>query len=285
MNNPLRYTGSMNFRNRSLIFGLALLLLLGGLPACTSKRAIIKAPIKEEGPEYLFSKLKQNELKFNTFEAKFSIEYNQNRTYHDFKGQIRMVKDSLIWISFNQDLGIEIARVMITEDSVKFLDRFNKKYLNTDYNFINNFLNTNIDFGILQSIILGNDFEYYEMVEFKASIDGGLYKLSTSGRSKLKKYVRNVEDAERIFLQNTWLNPENFKIVQVKLKELTKDSKKLTADYSDFMDINGQIFPSEVGYLIEADEAISVEVKYNRITLNEKLRFPFNIPSKYSSAK
>ena len=273
----------MKLRKLPLLFLLAL--LVAGFSACKSKRGIIKAPIKEEGPEYLFSKLKQNELKFNTFEARFSIEYNQNRTYHDFKGQIRMVKDSLIWISFNQDLGIEIARLMITEDSVKFLDRFNKQYLITDYNFINNFLNTNIDFGILQSIILGNDFEYYEMVEFRASIDGGLYRLSTSGRSKLKKYVRNVEDAERIFLQNTWLNPENFKIVQVKMKELTKDSKKLTAEYSEFKDINDQLFPNEVDYLIEADNAISVEVKYNRITLNEKLRFPFNIPSKYTSAK
>lgn len=260
-------------------------MLLAGLSACKSKRGIIKAPIKEEGPEFLFSRLQQNELKFNTFEARFSIEYNQNRTYHDFKGQIRMVKDSLIWISFNQDLGIEIARVMITEDSVKFLDRFNKKYLVTDYNFINNFLNTNIDFGILQSIILGNDFEYYEKAKFKASIDGGLYRLSTSGRSKLKKYVRDIEDAERIFLQDTWLNPENFKIEQVKLKELTRESKKLTANYSDFKDIGGQFFPNHVDYLIEAEEAISVEVKYNRITLNEKLRFPFNIPSKYIPAK
>lgn len=273
----------MNFKQLAFIALLGI--IIGSLPACKSKRSVIKTPIKQEGPEYLFSKLRQNELKFNTFQARFTIEYNQNRTYHDFKGQIRMVKDSVIWISFNQDLGIEIARVMITEDSVKFLDRFNKQYLITDYTFINKFLNTNIDFGILQSIILGNDFEYYEMVEFKASVDGNLYRLSTSGRSKLKKYVRNVEDAERIFLQNTLLNPENFKIVQVKLKELTKDSKKLTADYSNFKDIYGQLFPNEVKYLIEADDAINVKVDYNRITLNESLRFPFNIPSKYTSAK
>lgn len=273
----------MNLRQQAILF--LVILVLGGLSACKSERGIIKAPIKEEGPEYLFSKLRQNELKFNTFDARFTIDYNQGRTYHDFKGQIRMVKDSVIWISFNQDLGIEIARVMITQDSVKFLDRFNKKYLITDYTFINKFLNTNIDFGILQSIILGNDFEYYDMVKFKASIDGGLYKLTTSERSKLKKYVRNVEDADRVFLQSTWLNPDNFKIVQVKMKELTKDSKKLTADYSHFKEIDGQLFPNQVDYLIEADDAISVEVNYNRITLNKKLNFPFNIPSKYSSAK
>jgi hypothetical protein len=272
----------MKFHNPTFIILLAAVII--GLSACKSQRGAIKAPLKEEGPEYLFSKLKEKELKFETFEAKFSIEYKQKRTYHDFKGQIRMVKDSLIWLSFNQDLGIEIARVMITQDSVKFLDRFNKQYLISDYTFINNFLNTNIDFGILQSIILGNDFEYYEMVEFKASVDGNNYKLSTAGRSKLKKYVRNVEDSERIFLQNTWLDPESFKIVQVKLKELTKDSKKLTAEYSHFNALDSQLFPNEIKYLIEADDEISVKVKYNRITLNQDLNFPFNIPSKYTPA-
>lgn len=272
----------MNFRNQAIFIVLAAIIV--SLSACKSKRGIIKSPIKEEGPEYLFAKLKEKELKFKTFEAKFSVEYKQKRTYHDFKGQVRIVKDSVIWLSFNQDLGIEIARVMITEDTVKFLDRFNKQYLISDYTFINNFLNTNIDFGILQSIILGNDFEYYDIVKFKASVDGPHYRLSTTGRSKLKKYVRNADDSERVFLQDTWLDPETFKIIMVKLKELTKDSKKLTAAYSDFEVVDTQLFPNETKYLIEADDEISVKVKYNRITLNKDLRFPFNIPSKYTSA-
>ncbi len=88
------------------------------------------------------------------------------------------------------------------------------------------FLNANIDYEILQSLILGNDFEYYENASFKAAIDGKNYKLSTTGRSKLKKHVRNNDDNTRILLQTIWLNPNTFKINEIKLKELTKDSKK-----------------------------------------------------------
>lgn len=88
----------------------------------------------------------------------------------------------------------------------------NKQYLLTDYNFVDKFLNTNVDFGMLQSIILGNDFEYYEIAEFKATIDGGQYRLSTAGRSKLKKYVRNTSDAQRVLLQSIWLNPRTLKL-------------------------------------------------------------------------
>jgi hypothetical protein len=264
-----------------LLITVAIVALTTG---CKSQRSMIKSPIKEKGPDYLFSKLKENELKFNTFEARFNIDYNENRRFLDFKGQVRIVKDSAIWITFNQDLGIEIARLLITEDSVKFVDRFNKQYLITDYDFINSFLNTNLDFGILQSIMLGNDFEYYEMAKFKASIDGGQYRLTTGGRSKLKKHVRTARDAERVFLQNTWLEPETFKILKIRLKELTRQSKRLTAEYSDFQNIEEQLFPSLINYVIEAEDQINVKVKFNRINLNKKLNFPFKIPESYSSA-
>ncbi len=267
------------------VYLIVLLAIAAGFSACKSERHAIKAPIKEEGPDYLFSKLRSREFKFNTFSAKFNVEYSIDHKRYDFKGQVRIVKDSLIWISFNQDLGIEMARLLITQDSVKFLDRFNKKYFAGDYAFVNDFLNTNIDFGILQSIILGNDFEYYEQAEFKASIDGGQYRLTTTGRQKLKKYVRNTADAERILLQSIWLNPSNFKITEIRLKELTRDSKKLTATYSDFEKINGQLFPFRIDYTVEADIPIEVKVKYTRITLNEKVNVPFRIPSKYTPTR
>jgi len=272
----------MNYRWQTGAYLIIAIFIIAGMSSCKSKRSLYKKPIKAEGPEYLFEKLKQNEFQFETFSAKFNAEYSMDRKPFEFKGQVRIVKDSVIWITFGQDLGIEIARMIITRDSVKFLDRFNKKYFVGDYKFVNEFLKTSIDFGILQSIILGNDFEYYEKAKFKAAIDGGEYRLTTTGRSKLKKYVRNNSDEERIFLQSIWLNPDNFKITRIKIKELTQNSKKLTAMYSNFEDINGRLFPFKMAYEVEAESPITVKVKYSKIILNKSLKFPFKIPSKYN---
>jgi hypothetical protein len=269
---------------RSGILLIIAILVVAGLSSCKSKRGVIKQPIKAEGPEYLFEKLKDNEFRFQTFSAKFNIEYSEDKKLYEFKGQIRIVKDSVIWITFGQDLGIEIARLLITQDSVKFVDRINKKYFVGDYAFVNEFLKTNIDFGILESIVLGNDFDYYEKAKFKASIDGGEYHLNTQGRSKLKKYVRNSADDERIFLQSMWLDPATFKITRINIKELTEDSKKLTAYYSDFEEINDHLFPFRLDYEVAAETPIEVRVKYSKIELNESLNFPFKIPSKYKPA-
>jgi hypothetical protein len=253
-----------------------------GLGSCETKRSIIKAPIKEEGAEFLFERLRENELKFNTFTARLNVEYTVDKSRNDFKGQLRIVKDSAIWVSFNQDLGIEIARFLITEDSVKFLDRINRTYFAGDYYFVNNFLDANIDFGILQSLLLGNDFEYYDDVDFKASIDGGQYRLMTTGRHKLRKYVRNHADHHRLLLQAIWLDPESFKITAIRLKELTQNSKKLTAGYSGFQSIDNQKFPTQLNYSIEADVPINVTVRYSRITLNGSAAMPFNVPESYT---
>jgi hypothetical protein len=270
---------------KSWIILSVLIVMMIAMAGCKSQRAIIKAPLKEEGADYLMARLNEKEFEFDSFEARANLSYRQNRKHLDFKAQVRIIKDSLIWVSFNQDLGIEVARVMITQDSVKFVDRINKQYLLTDYDFIDKFLNTNVDFGMLQSIILGNDFEYYEMAEFKASVEGGQYRLSTTGRSKLKKYVRNSSDAQRVLLQSIWLNPETFKITHVRLKELTRDSRKLEAAYSDFDALNGQLFPTKIKYAIDAAEPMEVTVEYSRIELNHQMSFPFKIPSKYEPAR
>ena len=257
------------------------LIIAATMVSCKGTRSAIKAPIKEEGAEYLLEKLGENEFEFQTLSAKFNVEYKANRKLFEFKGQIRIIKDSIIWVSFNQDLGVEIARLMITQDSIKMLDRFNKKYFIGDYRFVNDFLKTNIDFGILSSIILGNDFEYYNRDQFKASIDGGAYRLSTIGRSKLKKYIRNHADSERIFFQSIWLDPGTFKIIQIKMKELTAESKKLSAEYFDFKELDNQLFPHGINYSIEADNPIDVKIKFTRITLNEVVKYPFKVSSKY----
>jgi hypothetical protein len=261
---------------------LLMVLMVSGFISCQSNRNLIKGPIKDEGEGYLFGKLQENQFKFNTFSAKFNIEYLVKRKPFEFKGQVNIVKDSAIWVIFTQDLGIEMARMLITLDSVKFLDRINKKYFVGDYDFVNNFLKTNVDFGVLQSIILGNDFEYYDSAVFKASIDNKQYKLTTTGRQKLKKHVRNLSDAERVFFQSIWLDPQSFKINQIKLKELTRNSKKLTASYAEFENVEGQLFPFKIVYEVEADVPVKVKVDYSKIQLNGPVNFPFKIPEKYS---
>lgn len=259
---------------------LAMLLIMSVLAGCSSKRSIIKEPLKEAKSAYLLEELANSELQFSWFSAKFAINYIYDKKLTEFRGQIRIQKDSIIWLSFSPALGIEMARLKITNDSVFFMNRISKTYLRGDYRFINEYLQTNIDFDILQAFIIGNDFQFYEKSKFRASVDGTEYKLSTSERHKLKKFVKQDETDAKAFYQDIWLNPENYKISRVNIKEITND-KKLEAYYGNFKDYEGQLFPFDIVFEITAEEKITVKVHYSRIKLDEPTSFPFTIPTKY----
>jgi len=223
-------------KNHFFYIALAFLVVL---TSCETKRSIIKAPIKEKGESYLFDKLKENELKYNSFSAKFSAEYEKNRKRTNISGTIRISKDSLIWAMITPVLGIEAARISISLDSVKVINKIDGNYLIKDFSFINEMLNRNLDYDMLQSLITGNDFSVYDNSSFKAGMDNKEYKLSTYNRRKLRK-LSKLDDSLRstIPLEQINLNPETFKISKVIIKESENTMRTFTATYSNHTIIN-----------------------------------------------
>jgi len=277
-----RFAGLTNKPHRYLLAWTGLLLAILFLGAsCTTTRKTIKEPLKDFGADYLFTQLKKNELKFDWFTARFSLDLSIEKKNTSFSGQIRMKKDSVIWVSFSPVLGIELARLLVTTDSVKFLNRMNSTYFTGDYRLVNEFLQTNVDYDVLQSILLGNDLTYYENGNFRTSLDKDAYHLVTAGRQKLKKFIRNEQDAERIYLQNIFIDPLTFKITQMKIKEIRKENKKLDATYSGFCPLDGQLFPCRIDYDLSAETPVKASVVYSRISIRDSLTFPFRIPRDY----
>lgn len=256
--------------------------LSAGFISCKSTRSVIKKPLKEYGAGYLFEKLLENQFKFDFLTAKFNLDIIINGKKNSLNGQIRIRKDSAIWISLTPGLGVEIARILITNDSVKYMNRLKKTYFLGDSRFVKDFLNSNVDYDVIQSLILGNDLTYYDNGKFHASYDSKEYHLVTAGRRKLKKYVKTADDASRIFIQNIYLNPETFKITQMKIKETVEESRKLEAEYTDFRNLDGQLFAGTIFYELSADKPIDVILKYSKISVDKPKKFPFKIPSKYT---
>jgi hypothetical protein len=268
-----------------IVFSLIIASVILSLNACKTTRSVIKEPIKEEGSDYLFEQLKKNEMKFDWLSAKFSAEYIEDKKKISFRGQMRIKRDSILWVSISPALGIEMVRLIITNDSIKFIDRINSHYLISDFNYINRFINSTLDFDMLQAFLIGNDFSFFENGKFKASIDAMEYKLMTVGRRKLKKYVKSDEIELNIPIQNIWLNPENFKITKVMIKEVKQEGRKLQAFYSDFEQLEEQLFPHHLDFEITSESKIDIGINYSKIVVNKTLKFPFNIPSKFTRIK
>jgi len=95
------------------ILTVATLLLL--VSACTSKKKLV-----EPTPTFTYEWMS----------AKMTMDVSaHNAEFNNVTGVLRMRRDSTIWISAAAMLGMETVRVLITQDSVVMINRFDKTYL------------------------------------------------------------------------------------------------------------------------------------------------------------
>lgn len=252
--------------------------------SCKSKKAVLKSELKEHGFEYLYEKLLENQTSFNYFSSKFSIDYEQGKNKTSLKGQMRIKNDSIIWISFTPALGIEAARVMLTNDSIKFINRLNKTYFSGKYDLVDSVLNTTIDYALLQSMLVGNDLTQYDVKKFRSSVDNQLYRLTIRERRKIKRYIKHGEIDTRVLVQQIWLYPENYRIARIDIKEQgLDDNNKLRVYYDEYIEVGNQLFPSKMRIEIVSSKSIFINVEFSKEEINSSLDFPFKIPSKYDN--
>ncbi|PLW93950.1 MAG: hypothetical protein C0592_04520 [Marinilabiliales bacterium] len=275
--------------NRVLYIITILFLVVIAL-SCRLKRETkkeIKEVVKnEEGVDIIFEKMKEAQFNFRTISLKFSATATDSKDKGtSFSGNLRIVKDREIWLSISPALGIEAFRVYITNDSVKMINRIKKTYFRGDYQLINDLLNTPFDFDMLQAFLTGNDFNYYENNVFKVGEDDLFYRISTIGRKKLKNYVENQSDIDKVLVQDMWINPETYKIVRQQIKEIKKENNKLTIDYLFFEKIGNALFPNSYTVKVDAENKLIIDVAYEKIKVDEEVTIPFTIPSSYKPMK
>jgi len=233
-----------------------------------------------KSPRVLTAHLKENEFKFDWISAKFSAETNVDSSNNSFTVSMRIRKDSAIWMSVSK-LGIEGARVLITKDSVKIIDRINSDYFAGDYSYFNKLLHAELDFDILQSLMVGNSVDFYDDDDrLKSFVENHKYVLSTIRRRKLKKVMsKNMELKDPI--QIIWLEPVSYKISKILFEEFNVNKRTFEIIFSQFQKTDSCYFPHQVHFNVKAEKNVSVSIEYSKVSINMPQTFPFSIPEKY----
>ena len=92
------------------------------------------------------------------FSAKASLDYNDTELPLSFlmNVNVKIEKDKRIWLSASVMLLGEMARVMFTPDSIRILDKYNKKYISKDYSYLKKFASVDFNYSFVQNLIWGN---------------------------------------------------------------------------------------------------------------------------------
>jgi len=290
-----------------LTFFLAIVLLLA---SCKKNRETVNIA-GPATPSFITRNMESNMLEYEWFSAKINTEVVNKGEKTSFKTNLRMKKDSIIWMSISPALGIEVARMIITPDSIKFLDKWNDQFYIGTHEFLEERIKVHLDFNMLQDLAVGNPILYDPDEKFKGTKDQDGYILTSRSKPKVRKAaglrlnrksVEQMEDTliieiderkydrvmerfdeedEELIVKRYWLHAENFKVVRTIINDLL-NLRSIEADYTEFTLIEGIRVPSKMNYsIIDNDQEVSFDMEYARVKLNQKTTFPFTIPEKF----
>ena len=231
--------------------------------------------------------VKDNEFNFIWVTAKANVESLVDGKEESFDIKVNIRKDSAMLITIQYLLGIQVAKVLITKDSVKMVNYIQKNYFKGDFNYINDMLNADLDFGVLQAVLFGNSAEFYEDDDLKlkpvTDRENCHYLLSTERKRKLKK-LQSGENELKKALQILTLNPDNYKIIKNEFSD-PANNRSFTATYKSFNQKDSVYAPYHVDIDIVAEKKASVKIEYVRIEKNTPQKLSLNIPGKYEAVQ
>ena len=230
----------------------------------------------------LIKYIQDNEFKYNWISAKADAEVNVDGEDNKLDIRLRVRKDSAIWISIQAIGLVDIAKLLITRDSVKMVVYVKKQYFKGDFNYINQLLHADLDYDLIQAALFGNSAEFYdEDDKLKPVTDrqNCHYMLSTERKRKLKRLVAGQDSLKRS-LQTMTLNPDNFKIIRNVFIDASTN-RSFHAEYDKFAGADSVYAPHSVNIDIRAEKKINLKINYVRIDVNQPQKLTLNIPSKY----
>jgi hypothetical protein len=228
-----------------------------------------------------------------------NITLNTRGDTRSFRATMRVRRDHFIWFSITAPLGIEIGRVLLTPDSVKFINSHDKTYFINDYSYFHDRYGINLTFDCIQRILSNHffDFNFCSLREkpvkkYKLDRRDGHYLLSTFGESsinrRLKKlYKKKLKDKEySLILQKIEIDPSFFRPSSVSVEELDEKTG-FGVSYRDFRPFGDHfIFPTKIDFhFFSGEDKSFLKIEIDRLEFNIPVEPNFKIPAKYKKIK
>ncbi len=275
------------------------------LAGCKVKRITEKSPLLSIGDNALRVLVEDQKFEFETISAKLDITGKTGKQDNSFKANMRIRKDSAIWLSITPALGIEAVRVLIDSDSLKYIDKINNQYYRGNFTILDSLLDYPGKFEFITNLLVGNPVEIDQNEKYSSSVDGLYYLLYTKNKRKIRKSAersfqkrdslkidtskerrlqKNIEkySEDDLIIKRYYIRPGDFRVEKTVIEDILMD-RTLQIDYSNFEQLDGKSFPMQIKIVIQSPgETTRFELTYTRIKLNEPQTFPFKVPEKYA---
>jgi hypothetical protein len=279
--------------------------------ACKSSERVVKErAVKNRTAGFVLKRYNEARFDYGWLGMKVDADFGTEEESSGFKATIRMRKDSLIWVSITPALGIEMIRVMITPDSLKYLSKIpdNKFYYLGTFEDVNKLVGTSFDFEMLQQLLVGNAIGLEkDEKRFRSEVDGDDYLLISKYRRKVRRVVgvddrklesdtilvnpddpryqrtmRKSDDADELIVSRYWFEASQFRLIKSVFNDLLRQ-RMLEVAYSDFQADGQQFYPAKCRLIISSPQVRQVlNYEITKLSSGKAYEFPFDIPGDYA---
>jgi hypothetical protein len=287
---------------------LALALLLPAMvaSACGSRRTVsIDRELPQRSAEKVLERaLAMQQVPPRYYSAKADVELSMHDEQRSFKAHLRSVQDSAVWASVVPLLGIEAARVLLTPDSLKIMDRINDQYFVGDTGATRKRFGLVLELALLQRALCGEAIALDSAERYRVDREEGHYVLTSREKRRfiraaedispsdtltrdrdmrerrLERTLRKAEEKEAI-VHRYHLDPDSFRVARVQVVNLMND-KTAELRYEERGGPEVQHLPTRIRItLSEPGRVVSAFLSITRIDLEGPVQMSFRIPEKY----
>ena len=156
---------------------------------CSNVRRIEKGKaLYGQGAVKIINRYRATVATADWYGMRLAVSTHSEENDQSFKVNLRMRRDSALWLSITPALGVEAVRIVFTNDSIKLLSKVpgNRFAYLGDYGALELELGAPVNFRMIQSVLLGQAVELItEDDKYISRIDGRNYAL-------ISKYKRRV---------------------------------------------------------------------------------------------
>lgn len=268
------------------------------LNSCKAPREIVRVEAKPISTNKLLKKVEQNAFDYDFFTIKrINCQFSNSETKTNFKVSLKAQKDQIILVSISK-INIPVGRLLLTPDSVKYVNYLERNYFLDDYSYLSQVLNIDLDFKTVQAIISNNVFLYQNdsknknLKSFNSFIDSGMYVLQSENERKISKIEekgksgkneRRVKraDEDAFIVQRLFFNPDNFTLAKMIIDDKL-NGRKVEMNFDDFSKIRNKQYPGAIDLnFISTENTVSLKAKMSGFSDEKITSLSFRIPDKY----
>jgi len=276
--------------------------LATALSSCKAPREIKTEHIKPIGAAKLLKNVESTGLSYDYLNiGRINCQFSNSKTRASFRISLKAIRDEKILASITK-LNIPVGRVLLTPDSVIYVNYIDKNYFVDDYKYLRRFLNIDLDFATVQSILSNSAFSYRndekdkDFKTFVSSVEEGMYVLQSERERKVMRLEQKAKpgkierrlkrlDDNALILQKMYFNPDNFALTRLIIADKT-NNRKMEMNFGDFVILNGKDYPGAIDMKLESEEEnVELNVRMSSFSTERPEPFHLIIPEKYEQIK